>query len=211
MPKPTFIPAARFHLLTRLYDAGCEIFGLGRRFKRRLLAAMAFPPGGRILDVGCGTGLFAVLLARDRPDLVVHGVDVDPAILRIAQRRAARAGVRVRFQRGAAQVLPFGDAVFDVVTSTLMLHHLPGPEKARALAEVARVLTPGGTFYLADFAPPHTALARAVTWHLRLVRFEETREHFADEITGLIAAAGFLPATEHFQNAWAISLLQAHR
>lgn len=211
MAGPTFIPAARFHVLTPLFDAGAEVFGLGRRFKHRLVASMAFPRGARVLDVGSGTGLFAVLLAGERPDLVVHAVDVDPAILRIARRRGMRAGVGVWFHRAAAQALPFGDATFDVVTSTLTVHHLPRSEKRRAMAEVARVLKPGGAFYPADFAPPRTPLARAVTWHLRLVGFEHTREHFAGEIRGLLLEAGLMPVAEHWQNAWAVSLVEARQ
>lgn len=206
-----FIPAARFHFLTPVYDAGAELFGLGRRFKRRLLATMAFPRGGRVLDVGSGTGLFAVLLARQRPDLLVTGMDLDPSILRIAARRAVRAGGRVQFHRGSARALPFRDAAFDTITNTLMLHHLPAQDKLRALAEIARVLKPGGTLYLADFAPPRTALARAVTWHLRLIDFEHTRGHFAGEVPRLLANAGLTPVAELWQNAWAISLVEARR
>lgn len=83
------------------------------------------------------------------------GLDGDPTILAIARRKAARAGVPVRFDDGMASALPYPDGSFDAVTSTLMLHHLTLDQRVRTLAEVRRVLRPDGRLVVADFAPPH--------------------------------------------------------
>jgi len=86
------------------------------------------------------------------------GSDGDPGILRRARAKAHEAGVRVDFDEGLSTALPYGDDSFDAVTSTLMLHHLTQDQRARALAEVRRVLRPGGRLVVADFAPPHNRL-----------------------------------------------------
>ena len=80
------------------------------------------------------------------------GVDPDPKALALAAAKARRAGVEVRFVRGFADALEFDDATFDRVFSSMMFHHLHKDDKPKALAEVRRVLRPGGSLELFDFA-----------------------------------------------------------
>jgi len=100
--------------------------------------------GGRMLDLGCGTG-FLILLARDLFD-EVHGVDVTPAML----ERVDTSSRNVVLHEAAAENLPLDDAAFDLVTAYSFLHHLE--DYRVVLREAWRVLRPGGLFY-ADLEP----------------------------------------------------------
>ena len=107
---------------------------------------------GRVLEVGSGPGRLAVGLATRNPHSIVAGVDLSPGMVRLATRRAARAGVseRVRFQVGDVAALPFRDTLFTQVVSTLSLHHWAQP--ARGIAEIYRVLQTGGEARIYDLS-----------------------------------------------------------
>lgn len=122
-----------------LYDACCTVmerFGLGR-WRRWLVAGAQ----GRTLDVGCGTGRNLPLFDAQRR---VVGLDPTRESLLTARRRAPR----VPLVQGDAQALPFRDGVFDTVVSSLVFCSVPDP--ARGLAEVKRVLAPGGTLRMLE-------------------------------------------------------------
>ncbi|MHB8575900.1 MAG: class I SAM-dependent methyltransferase, partial [Dehalococcoidia bacterium] len=130
--------------------------------KRRIIARARLAPGQRLLDVGCGTGTLALLAERAHPLVTVVGVDGDPTILRLARRKAAKAGKAIQFDEGMAYALPYTDGSFDAVVSSLVFHHLTPDQQERALDEVMRVLHPGGRLVVADFAPPHNRAMRLV-------------------------------------------------
>jgi len=105
----------------------------------------------RVLEVGCGTGNAALLIKRMRPQLDVVGLDPDPRALARAARKAERAGVTLELDRGFADELPYPDASFDRVLSSLVFHHLEADLRLASLREVFRVLRPGGSLHLMDF------------------------------------------------------------
>jgi ubiquinone/menaquinone biosynthesis C-methylase UbiE len=107
---------------------------------------------GTLLEVGSGPGRLALRLARAASELSVIGVDLSPAMVERATRRATEAGLaeQVRFEVGDVGALPFPEESFDVVVSTLSLHHWPDPP--RALAEIHRVLNRGGEALIYDIA-----------------------------------------------------------
>ena len=102
--------------------------------------------GRRVLDVGCGTGRLAALLA-ERYGCKVWGVDVSPEMLDVARERVPRS---VGLKRAAAENLPFADGWFERATMTLVYHHLDRP---RALPEIRRVLGAGGRLAFLTFDP----------------------------------------------------------
>lgn len=128
-------------------------FGRERRFRERLLEPARLKAGESVLDVGSGTGTLAIVAKRQvGPTGVVHGVEPSPAMLARARHKASKAGLDVRFVEGVAESLPFGDARFDAVLSTVMLHHLGKAARPVAVAEMKRVLKPGGRLLIVDFA-----------------------------------------------------------
>jgi ubiquinone/menaquinone biosynthesis C-methylase UbiE len=131
-----------------MYDVVHKLFGIGKLHKA-VIAAVAPERGQRVLDIGCGTGNLLRALDRDHPGLDLAGIDPD----RRALRRAGRKVRGARLDQGSAASLPYPDASLDLVLSTLMFHHLDGATKQATLAEVRRVLRPGGSLLLADFGP----------------------------------------------------------
>ena len=122
------------------------------------------------------------------------GVDGDPKVLAVARAKAAKAAVSIQFDESLADRLPYPDASFDRVLSSLVLHHLTRAEKLGALREVHRVLNPGGVFHLADFGPPvgwyAGLLARLITSGERL------RENLEGCLPQVMAEAGFQEITD---------------
>lgn len=141
----------RYDLLVGVADT--VIFrGKLRELRRRTLELAGLRRGEAVLDVGCGTGTLA-LLAQQRVGATGRVAGIDPAPRQIARAhaKAARRHAPLDLQIGVIEQLPFSDQSFDVVLSTLMMHHLPDDLKRRGLAEVARVLRPGGRVVIVDF------------------------------------------------------------
>ncbi len=135
------------------------------------LAAAESPSPATVLDVGCGTGRLLRAAGLRFPDATLFGVD--PAAGMVEQARASNpVGSATRFEVASAENLPFDKDRFDLVFSTLTFHHWRDQEKG--IAEIARVLAPGGSWLLADLVA--TGAMRYVRRLLRMRRFRERRE-----------------------------------
>ena len=119
---------------------------------------------GEAVDIGCGPGHLIFDLARQMPDLQLTGVDMSDEVLEQAGNYAAQYGFgdRVTFKKGSAQAVPFPDDSFDLVISTLSLHHWSQPEAA--LDEVARIVRPGGAFLIFDLRRDMAAPFYLLLW-----------------------------------------------
>lgn len=166
-PEERRAPATQGHVIrwAGSYDALTDMLLLGRRsrIRRATVDLAGVQPGAAVLEVGCGTG--DVSLAAKRlagPAGTVYGIDPSPEMIAVARAKAERDGSDVTFQIGLIEALAFSDAAFDVVLSSLMMHHLPGDLKRRGLSEVARVLKPGGRLLIVDMKRPTTRLGRAM-------------------------------------------------
>jgi len=137
-----------------------------RELRQRTVILAQLQPGETVLDVGCGTGTLALEVAR-RVGRAGRVTGIDPGREQIARARAkaARRNAPIEFQIGVIEQLPFLDQMFDVVFSTLMMHHLPAPLKRQGLVEIARVLKPGGHLVIADFTHKQDRQGQAARFH----------------------------------------------
>ena len=139
--------AARYDLLLWLAMLGRE-----GAFREKVLRLARLQLGEAVLDVGCGTGTLAIAAKRRvGPTGTVQGIDASPEMLARAEKKARKAGVEVVLRNAMAQALPFPDAQFDAVLTTVMLHHLPRKARAQCAAEMRRVLKPGGRALAVEF------------------------------------------------------------
>lgn len=149
--------APKYDLMNDLMSAG-----LHRLWKRFALMHTGLGPGGRVLDLAGGTGDIAQGLARQvGRDGEVVLADINPAMLAVGRDRALDAGFggRIRITTANAECLPFPDAHFDCVTIGFGLRNVT--DKNRALAEIRRVLAPGGRALVLEFSRPNALLAPA--------------------------------------------------
>ena len=140
----------------RRYDFITGLLFAGRRRSsfRNLAAAAGIQPGDRVLDVGCGTGYFVRMLSElVGPRGSVVGVDAAPEMVGYASSRS-RPAANVTFEVGGAGALSFPDSSFDVVVSSLTMHHVAAAEQLPAVREMRRVLKPGGRLLIAEFQAP---------------------------------------------------------
>jgi ubiquinone/menaquinone biosynthesis C-methylase UbiE len=185
-------PSTEGHLIrwARYYDPVVSLLTFGRRAQlRRLTVELAdIQPGATVLEVGCGTGDVA-LAAKTRAGASgsVFGIDPAPEMIAVARAKAARQGRKVDFQIGVIEALAFPDASVDVVLSSLMMHHLPDDLKPRGLAEIARVLKPGGQLLIVDMKRPSARFEHLLT----IFTGHHALQTGVDDLAPMLEAAGF--------------------
>jgi ubiquinone/menaquinone biosynthesis methyltransferase len=203
-----------FHTVADRYDLITVLlsYGQDRRWKRRLVRLAGPLDGRRAVDLACGTGDIAVRMAAE--GAVVIGLDLVPRMVAMARRRLHAAGATVPLVVGDMSDLPFPDASFDLVTTGYGLRNVP--DLPRAIAEIARVLRPGGLFLSLDFNRPDNAVVRtlyhtyltlvggALGWALH--RDADTYRYIpesiryypgAEAVTRILGNHGFSEATWH--------------
>jgi len=196
-PGKGYIPALRFHGLTKLYDRVIGATLKEERFRRRLLDQAGIRPGHRVLDLGCGTGTFAILVKQAVPEAEVIGLDGDANVLSLAREKASAAGVEIEFCEGLAFDAPFADGSFERVTSTLVFHHLTTPDKLRTLQRAHALLRAGGELHITDWGAPQNALMRVAFLGVQLLDgFETTSDNVEGRLPELMRQAGFSAVAE---------------
>jgi len=192
--KARYIPALSLRWLTPLYDPLLKWGMREETFKRRLIERVRIQAGQRVLDLGCGTGTLTVMLKQSASGAQIFGIDGDGEVLAIARTKAEQAHVDIHWDYGLAHHLPYPDNSFDVVVSSLMIHHLGNADKVRAFCEVRRVLRPGGRLHILDFGRPFSLLTRLQAGLMK--NLEEAADNFAGRILPMLKEAGLGAASE---------------
>lgn len=191
-PQHAYLPGMGLSWLLPLYDPFTRLIGI-QDAHQELADQAELDTAQRVLEIGCGTGNLALLVKRTRPQLEVVGLDPDPKALARAARKAQRAGLELKLDRGFADQLPYPDASFDRVLSALMFHHLEPDLRVASLRDALRVLRPGGSLHLVDFGGSSHNLHGLA----RIARRSHTlRDNWDDRIPALMREAGLTDATE---------------
>lgn len=184
---PDGAPGAITHAFAYELFSAVTFTGRRSRIWGRLVELADVAAGDEVLDVGCGPGFLTALAARAAsPGGRALGVDVSEPM--VAQAQRTRASADCSFQLGKAEALALADASFDVVLSSLAVHHIPVAARAAAFAEMFRVLRPGGRVLVADFLPPRGRLARHL---VGAVAGETMRDNPVERIAPMLGDAGF--------------------
>ena len=155
--------APRYDLLNQVLS-----LGLHHRWRDTAVGALALPRGAQVLDLCTGTGDLAVATVRGVPESTVTGVDFSGAMLRLGLAKVRRLGLdrRIGLVQGDATSLPVGAASYDAVTIAFGIRNVAEPE--RALAEIARVLRPGGQLAILEFGQPKIpGIKTLYAWYFR--------------------------------------------
>ena len=137
------------------YDRYARLLSFGQDPRWRSFLVSRIPAGAtRVLDVASGTAAVSIELTRRAPSREVVGVDQSAEMLAAGRARVIEAGLggRIDLREGRAESLPFGDAEFDALTFTYLLRYVDDP--AATMRELARVVRPGGTVAMLEFAVP---------------------------------------------------------
>lgn len=200
MLKPAeskYIPALGFHCLTPYYDAVVNTTGRQRRIKQALIKQAHCEPGQHVLDLGSGTGTLAIGIKQHQPQTKVTGVDGDPKILAIALRKAQTAKLPIQFDQALSNSLPYPEAQFDRVLSSMFFHHLSWPDKVRTTQEVLRVLKPGAELHLADWGRATNFCMRGLFLTVQLLDgFQNTQDHVQGKLIALFEENGFVDVSQ---------------
>ncbi len=190
--KTADAPQTAGHVLhhgARWYDLFGRVifFGRDQAIREKLIELAAPTPGERVLDIGCGTGTLAIAIKPQLGAGEVHGIDASPEMIQVAKEKSAKDGSDIDFRVALIEAIPFPDASFHLVTSSLMLHHLPDDLKRTGLDEIRRVLKPGGRFLAMDFA----AHSHSPLGHLLSIFGHSRGESMFDTLMPMLKDAGF--------------------
>lgn len=157
------------------------------------------PPDGRlerIVDLGCGVGQLTVTLKERFPRTEVHGLDVGAPMVRYAHRRAVELGADVHFRQALANSTQFADGSVDLVSAYILFHEVPADIAREIVAEVYRILRPGGVFEVFDFPTPLTASSpyhRYAIWIDHHFNNEPwSMEFMQNDFTATLESVGFV-------------------
>lgn len=176
--------------LVAIYDTLAHFLtqGQGPAIRNTIIQLAQIKPGDTVLDVGCGTGSLILDAAKIAlPTGSVYGIDPTPQMIATAQRKTTHANLKANFQIGMIESLQFPNNTFDVVLSSMMIHHLPDDLKVRGMAEVHRVLKPGGRLLVMDFNPTQ----RNLISRLHAQPGETPVDYIRDQFPAVLEQAGF--------------------
>jgi ubiquinone/menaquinone biosynthesis C-methylase UbiE len=195
----SFTPALGQHWLTPVYDLVIATLTRERVWRNLLVRQINAQAGDRILDVGCGTGTLATMIARAAPKAAIFGIDPDPVVLERARKKATAACVSVRFIQGfLCEATLAGWTPLTKITSSLVFHQVPLEEKRRILDFMRGALGKGGELHVADYGEQRTSLSRWLFRHTVQIfdGVEDTQPNADGILPALMRELGFTRVEE---------------
>jgi ubiquinone/menaquinone biosynthesis C-methylase UbiE len=163
-------------------------FGREHILRRMTMELAGVKAGDTVLEVGCATGTLTLAAKQAAgPSGKVYGIDIIPGMIEASQRKAAQANVEITFQLGSIDSIPFPDSHFDQVMCSFMIFHMSDETRRKGIAEIQRVLKPGGRLLALDLALPPQPFQR---WIARKLLGFSANEDLRDLIP-LMEASGF--------------------
>ncbi len=174
-----------------IFDASAAQYDKGMAFSEKLLfgdgrAWSCSQARGQVLEIAIGTGLNLPFYPTD---VEITGIEISPAMLEIARRRALSLGRQVELVIGDAQVLPFPGQRFDTVVCTIALCSIP--DEGQAVAEAWRVLRPGGRFVALEHVRSPNIIIRALERMLESYTVRTQADHLLREPVEIVQTVGF--------------------
>lgn len=206
-------PALRFNWLTRFYDTLLAISFPEKKMKNALIDQIGLNGSESILDFGIGTATLSIMIKLRYPYVKISGVDADKEILEIAKKKIIALKLDIDPVHYDGSRIPFPDATWDRIVSSLVFHHIPTDNKKIVLKEIYRCLKPGAELHIADFGKAtntYTKLAFAL--FRRLDGEANTRVNSKGLLPDFIREAGFehVEETKYFNTAFGtVRLLKA--
>ncbi len=187
-----YIPALRFNWLTHLYDPVIAVTTREKTFKKRLIKQADIQKGYEVIDIGSGTGTLALWIKQSEPEAQVIGLDGDPKILSIAQRKSQDQGLSITFEQALSYDMPYSNNRFDRCLSSLFFHHLTLENKEKTFREMYRILKHGGEIHIADWGKPSNVLMRFLFYQIQLLDgFKTTTDNIKVVLPKLMKTVGF--------------------
>src|SRR6266700_877665 len=134
--KKNYIPAFTYDFLTPCYDFFVELLGYGKAQREKVVRLLKLQKDEKLLDIGCGTGTLLILAKKKYPQVEMTGIDIDEKVLDIAKEKTQRTNLTIKYVKTSSAELPFANASFSVVVSSLVFHHLPTEVKKQTLKEI---------------------------------------------------------------------------
>ncbi|MCL4536277.1 MAG: methyltransferase domain-containing protein [Nitrospirae bacterium] len=186
-----------FNKMAWIYDPAVSligaIFGGEKRIRRKILRLADIKVGDKVLDIGCGTGTSALIIARDVGDKgEVVGIDLSEKMLDIAKRKIDRSGFHnVTFLKANAEDITYHDSYFDKITAFAVLHEMNHEGRINTLREIYRLLKLEGKALIADYDLPEKIGGILLTGLLlRMFEGETARDMIERGIDSEIKEAG---------------------
>lgn len=192
MKENKYIPALKFKFLTKYFDLFLRFFMNEYSIKSEFISAAKIKDNDKVLDFGCGTGTLLKILLDLNKSFELYGIDIDKDVLTIARNKLNE---KVNLNKYDGLVLPYADHSFDIVLSSLAIHHIQSDHKKVVFAEIKRVLKLNGAFYLLDFGSQKRFYSRMIVKLLRLL--EPIDDNINGKLPDYLKQAGFTHILQH--------------